>query len=305
MEIRQLEVFVRVAGTLNFSKAAEELFISQPSVSAQISALEKALGVQLLVRNTKGVALTTAGNDLLAHAKKILSLREQAIYKVCGENRNTDGIIGIISSTLPAQHLLPGIVASFQKEWPNVVIRAEQADSHRVEQEMAGFRYDFGMTGTVPDDNRFNCHPIFDDELVLVIPNTNKADRAAIRSNFGDYIRKTPFIMRESGSGTRKEIEALFNKIGVSTDKLGIPAYFPDTHGILTAVSLGMGASLVSKIAAKMYVDAGLLEAVEMENELLCRRIYLLYNKEIWLSPVQQAFADHACLLYQNKNSPE
>jgi DNA-binding transcriptional LysR family regulator len=291
MEIKQLEVFACVAKTLNFSKA----------VSAQISALEKSLGAQLLVRNTKGVSLTKAGLDFLVYARKILSLREQAINSLNGENRSVKGAIDIISSTVPAQHLLPEIIASFQKQWPNIVFRLEQADSHRVELEMSSFRYDFGMVGTVPDDNRFNHHAIFDDELVLVVPTDGSEDCKSIRDNFAEYILSVPFIMRESGSGTRKEIETLFNKIGVDVDSLHIPAYFSDAHSILLAVSKGMGVSLISKVAASMYVEAGLLRAVEMDSVLFRRRIFLLYNKEIWLSPVGQAFVEHACRYYRGE----
>ena len=294
MEIKQLEIFACVARNLNFSKAAEELYISQPSVSAQISALEKTIGAQLLARNTKGVSLTKTGMDFLTYAQKILSLRDQAIHELKGEDRSANGAIDIISSTIPAQHLLPEIIASFQKQWPNIVFCLEQADSQRAIKRMGSFRYDFGMVGTAPDASRFNCHPVFDDELVLAVPKDVQQKSESIRENFAEFILRTPFIMREAGSGTRKEIEALLSKIGVDAAGLRIPAYFSDTHSILLAVSHGMGASLVSKVAAKMYVDAGLLKAVEMKDPLFRRQIYLIYNKELWLPPVQQAFASHA-----------
>ena len=300
MEIKQLEIFACVARNLNFSKAAEEMHISQPSVSTQISSLEKILGTQLLIRNTKEVSLTKTGRDFLIYVQKILSLRDQAIHSVNGENRNANGAIDIISSTTPAQHLLPEIITSFQKQWPNIIFRLEQADSHRVEQEMCSFRYDFGMVGTIPDDDRFNYYPVYDDELVLILPKDFRQKSKSIRENFAEYILKTPFIMRETGSGTRKEIETLLAKIGVDLHDLRIPAYFSDTHSILLAVSCGMGMSLISKVAANMYVGAGLLKVVEMNNPLFRRQIYLLYNKELWLSPTQQAFANHARKFYHN-----
>ena len=305
MEIKQLEIFVCVARNLNFSKAAEELYISQPSVSAQISALEKFLGAQLLVRNTKEVSLTKTGLDFLAYAQKILSLRDQAIYSVRGEDRSIYSAIDIISSTIPAQYLLPDIIASFQKQWPNIVFRLEQADSHRVEQEMGGFRYDFGMVGTVPDGDRFNYYPVYDDELVLIIPKDEQQKSESIRENFAGYILQTPFIMRETGSGTRKEVETLLSKIGVRLCDLRIPAFFSDAHSILLAVSHGMGVSLISKVAAKMFVEAGLLTAVEMNDPLFRRQIFLLHSKELWLSPIQQAFADYVRQFYRKDNARE
>jgi len=298
MEIKQLEIFASVARNLNFSKAAEELSTSQPSVSAHISSLEKFLGSQLLIRNTKGVTLTKSGLDFLGYAQKIISLRAEAIHSVRGGEQSPSGVINIISSTIPAQHLLPEIIASFKKERPNIIFRLEEADSHRVEQEMKSFNYDFGLVGTIPDDGCFNCYPIYNDELVLILPKDVQEKCESIRENFAEYILQTPFIMRETGSGTRKEIETLLSKIGVDMGALSIPAYFPNAHSILLAVSCGMGVSLVSKVAAQMHVEAGLLKAIEMKNPLFRRQIYLLYNKEIWLPPAKKAFADHVRRFY-------
>jgi len=204
-----------------------------------------------------------------------------------------DGAIDIISSTIPAQHLLPEIIATFQKQWPNIVFRVEQADSHRVEQEMGSFRYDFGMVGSIPDNDRYIYHPVYDDELVLAMPIDITQSSESIRDNFAEFILQTPFIMRETGSGTRKEIETLLSKIGVRLRDLRIPAYFSDAHSIILAVSHGMGVSLISKVAAKMYQETGLLKVIEMNDPMFLRQIYLLYNKELLLSTYQKAFADH------------
>ena len=304
MEIRQLEVFVCVAKSLSFSRAAEEMYVSQPTVSAYISSLEKSVGAQLLIRSTKGVSLSKTGIELLAYAQKILSLRDQAIQSASGTDRSTRGTLDIIASTIPAQHLLPEIIASFQTQWRNITFRVDQADSRQVENEMKGFRYDFGFMGTLPDDDRFSHHMIYADELVLIAPISNDMSSDEIRENFADFILKTPFVMRKSGSGTRAEIESLLLKIGVNLRDLHVPAYFSDAHSILLAVSRGMGVSLVSKIATAMYVEAGLLKVIEMDSPLFRRQIYMLYNKEMWLSPAQQAFAEHVKRFYVKTVEP-
>lgn len=300
MEIKQLEIFACVAKTLSFSKAAQIMYVSQPTVSAYISSLEKELGVQLLVRNTKEVSLTKAGADFLPYAKKMLSLREQAFFSVREGYKEHEGAIDIIASTIPAQHLLPEIIASFIKAWPNILFSVNQAVSQKVEQEMSGFKYDFGMVGTAPDPDKFVYYPIYNDELVLVTPTSETQSREAIRESFSDYITQTTFITREMGSGTRAEIEGLFTKSGVDLQKLNIGAYFSDAHSILLAVSRGMGVSLVPKVAASMYIDAGLVNVIEMDNPIFCRQIYLIYNKEMQLSPVQQAFAEHVMSFYSD-----
>jgi DNA-binding transcriptional LysR family regulator len=143
---------------------------------------------------------------------------------------------------------------------------------------------------------------VYDDELVLVIPKDTPENPEAIRENFRDYITRVHFIMRESGSGTRAEIEALFSKIGIGSRDLTIRAYFSDTHSILLAVAHGMGVSLVSKVSAALYAEAGLLRMVEMNSPLFRRQIHLMHNKELWLSPLQKAFADHARHFYQSES---
>ena len=303
MEMKQLEVFVCVAKTLSFSKAAEKLFISQPTVSASIGALEKHLGAQLFIRNTKEVSLTKDGLGFLAHAQRILSLRDQAVQSIAGEDRSAQGELDIIASTIPAQHLLPEMIASFQRLWPNILFRVEQADSRRVEHEMGSFRYDFGMVGTSPGDDRFVQHPIYNDELIVAIPGDAPESPDMIREGFADYVARTPFIMRESGSGTRAEVEALLSQIGVDPRALRFAAYFSDAHSILLAVSRGMGISLVSKVAAALYVEAGLLRAVEMNSPLFHRQIHLLHHKALWPSPVQKAFIHHAQQFYSGGNT--
>ena len=301
MEIRQLETFVCVARTLNFSRAAEEINLSQPTISTHIGSLENYLNVQLFVRNTKEVSLTKAGQSFLGFAKKILTTRDQALIDINGENFDVSGHIYILSSTIPSQHLLPEIIASFHKQRPNIRFHVEQADSRQVEREMSGFRYDFGMIGTTPDNNRFTHYPVYDDELVLILPNDTPQSPETIREGFSDFIFQVPFIMRESGSGTRAEIENIFSKTGLNLNKLRLTAYFADTHSILLAVSRGMGVSLISRAAAAMYVNAGLLKQVEMNNPLFCRQIHLLHNKELLLSPVQQIFCDYVRQFYNSK----
>lgn len=298
MEIKQLEIFVSVARNRSFSRAAESLYISQPTVSTSIHALEFYLGVQLLIRNTKEVSLTKAGLEFLTYAQNILALRDQALCALRGEDRAAAGSIDIISSTVPAQHLLPELIASFRRERPHIVFRIDQADSRWVEQEMSGFRYDFGLVGTAPENARLLYDPIYNDELVLILPRQEERSSEYIRENVAAYLLEMPFIMRESGSGTRAEVEALLSKLGVPLTELRIVAYFSDAQGILQAVSHGMGISLVSKIAAAMYLKLGLLRVVEMNQPLFHRQIFLLHNRELHFSPLQQAFADHARSFY-------
>ena len=297
MELKHLEIFVCVAKTLSFSKAAEKLYVSQPTVSAGISALEKELRAQLLLRTTKEVSLTKAGSALLPYAQQMLSLKAHAQCSIGGMDKQMGGTIDIIASTIPAQHLLPEILAAFQRDWPNVQFHVKRADSREVERAMRSNTYDFGMVGAMPG-GRFICHPVYDDELVLAVPIGFQADEDAVRGDLAAHLLAHPFVMREAGSGTRTEIEGILAKLGMEMRQLRASAYFPDAHSILLAVSRGMGISLVPRVAASMYEKAGLLRVIGMNSPAFRRKIYLIHNREMQLGPLQQAFSDHALSFY-------
>lgn len=291
MEMKQLEAFCAVARHLSFSRAAKELFLSQPTISAQIAALEQKLGVQLVARTTKEIALTPAGRDFAVYAGNILALRDRALQEF-GAATPARGTLHILSSTVPAQHLLPEVVAAFRRDHPKVVFHVDQADSRAVMEGMTGFRYDFGFVGTAPADPRFVHHPVYLDKLVLALPQGLRAEPDAIRRDVAAFLRSHPILMREQGSGTRYETENLFAKLGITPQGLDVAAYFADTHSILQAVAQGLGIALVSKVSAALHIDAGLIAAVEVNSDLFARQIHLLYRRELTLSPLQQAFAD-------------
>lgn len=298
MELKELEAFVAVVRHRSFSRASEALYFSQSTVSAHIASLENSLGAQLLVRTTKKLSLTAAGREFYTYAHNILTLRDQALQNIGRGDRDARSSIHILASTLPAQHLLPEMIAGFRQKWPNVVFHIDQADSREVLDTMTEFRYDFGFVGTAPTDRRFTHCPIYLDRMLLALPGDMTFNGDAIRRDFASFVRKHPFIMRERGSGTRAEIEALLERLGVTPSELQIPAYFSDTHSILLAVSRGLGISLVSAVSAAMHVAAGAVAAVDMHDPLFIRQIYLFYNRELRLPPVQQAFAEHVQSFY-------
>ena len=123
MNLKQLEAFVRVAETKSFSLTAKQLYLTQPTVSAHIASLEKELNTCLLVRNTKGVALSEEGKELYAYAEQILEL-ERKIKERFGLNRAGGGsVLRVAASTVPAQYLLPDIMAAFRKKYPDGKIK--------------------------------------------------------------------------------------------------------------------------------------------------------------------------------------
>ncbi|CQR71138.1 HTH-type transcriptional regulator CysL [Sporomusa ovata DSM 2662] len=293
MEMKQLEAFVAVVQHNSFSKAADMIYLSQPTISAHISSLEDELGAQLLIRSTKAVYPTQTGKDLFHRAKNILALRDEAISSVNGVDQELSGEISILASTVPAQFLLPEIITAFQKQYPHIVFHVHQADSLQVVEGLLGYRYDFGIVGTSVNSRRLITVPFYRDTLVMIVPQSMIVNKEEIYRDLPAFLRQQPFVMRGDGSGTRMEMEQLLHKQGISVQNLNIVAYFQDTQSILSAVSQGMGVSFVSKVAATVYEKIGQIKVYDLEQQAFARQLHLVFKKELVLSPVQKLFVTY------------
>ena len=303
MELKQLEVFVYVVKLNSFSKAADTIFLSQPTISAHISSLEKELGVQLLIRSTKKVYPTKVGTEFFVHAQNMLALRDQAIHSIREQTADSKGEIMMVASSVPAQYLLPEMIANFNKNYPKILIHVHQSDSEDVEKKLNGCHYDFGIIGTEAASSKFMQRPFYQDTLVFVYPGNMHIDRDAVYRDPLAFLKSHPFVMREVGSGTLKELEKYLMKINGSINDLKSACYFSNTHGVMNAVANGMGISFVSKAAAARYVEMGLVHTIEIESNFFHRWFSLLWKKEMILSPLQNLFQSFILKYYNETNS--
>ena len=151
MNLKQLEAFVHIADCGSFSKAAKELFLTQPTISAHISALEKELNTRLFVRNTKDVRLSESGTTLYDYAKQMIALQKKIDDTFIVREESGQQCITIAASTIPAQYLLPGILACFNEKYPNQQFKILESDSAKVVEQVVNHTVDIGFTGTVID----------------------------------------------------------------------------------------------------------------------------------------------------------
>ncbi|WP_188400180.1 selenium metabolism-associated LysR family transcriptional regulator [Sporomusa sp. GT1] len=302
MEMKQLEAFVAVVQYNSFSKAADMIYLSQPTISAHISSLENEIGAQLLIRSTKAVYPTQTGKELFHRAKSILALRDEAISSVSRIDRELMGEISILASTVPAQFLLPEIITAFQKQYPRIVFHIHQAGSQQVVEGLLGYRYDFGIVGTSVNSRCLLTVPFYHDRLVLITPKSMPVNKGAMYRDLPAFLRQQPFVMRGDGSGTRVEMEQLLYKQGISVRNLNIVACFHDTQSILSAVSQGMGISFVSKVAATAYEKTGQIKVYNLEQQAFTRQFHLVFKKEVVLSPVQRVFVTYLENYFTNGN---
>ena len=291
MNLKQLEAFVQVAEGGSFSKAAKELFLTQPTISSHISSLERELNARLFVRNTKEVSLSEDGIKLYKYAKQMLDLQREIEVTFGMDEEGESHAVTIAASTIPAQYLLPEVLTRFSERYPQEQIRIQETDSSKVVMQIVDHRVDIGFTGTVLEKKHCKYIPFYKDELVIITPNTPKYQELA-QGNKEDisWIKKEHVIMREEGSGTRKEAELQLKGAGVKFAGLDIIASIENQETIKKSVRQGMGISVLSKLATADEVANGEILAFPIPNSDEGRDINLVYNKNYQMT--------RSCLLY-------
>ena len=291
MNLKQLEAFVQVAEGGSFSKAAKELFLTQPTISSHISSLERDLNARLFVRKTKEVSLSEDGIKLYKYAKQMLDLQREIEVTFGMDEEGESHAVTIAASTIPAQYLLPEVLTRFSERYPQEQIRIQETDSSKVVMQIVDHRVDIGFTGTVLEKKHCKYIPFYKDELVIITPNTPKYQELA-QGNKEDisWIKKEHVIMREEGSGTRKEAELQLKGAGVKFAGLDIIASIENQETIKKSVRQGMGISVLSKLATADEVANGEILAFPIPNSDEGRDINLVYNKNYQMTRSAERF---------------
>lgn len=277
MNLKQLEAFVQVSESGSFSKAAKELFLTQPTISAHISSLEKELNVRLFIRNTKEVSLSDDGKDLYRYAKQITDLEKAIEERFYMDSDDGKHFITIAASTIPAQYLLPKVLMCYRERYPKEQIKIMETDSSEVVTQVVDHMVDVGFTGTVLEKKHCKYIPFYKDELAVITPDTPEY-RILKEQNRDDidWIKRKPLILREEGSGTRKEAEKQLKNAGISMEDLDIVASIANQETIKKSVKQGMGITVLSRLAAED--EEGLL-IFPIPGADEGRDINLVYNK--------------------------
>ena len=276
MNLKQLEAFARVAEAKSFSEAAKILYLTQPTVSAHVASLEKELGVCLLMRSTKEVSLTEEGEILYDYAMQMLEL-EQQIRERFGSRKKEGAVLRIAASTIPSQYLLPEIMVRFRERYPGVRLRVMETDSAGAVEQILSRRADIGFAGTVLEEKQCVYIPFYQDELVVIIPGEGLEGPESAAETA--WIRRMPVILREEGSGTRKEAQRLLRQMGIELSELNIVASIQNQETIKRSVRNGMGISILSRLAAEDEIRSGVLRAVPLGETGGKRNINLVFDR--------------------------
>lgn len=284
MKLKQLEVFVAVADHKSFSRAAEALYLTQPTVSVYISSLEKELNAKLFVRNTKEIDVTEQGMKLYQYAREMLILQNRITELFASDSGKAKPRLVVAASTVPSRCLLPDILAGYKEKYPSGQLELRESDSARVIEDVANHVVDVGFTGTLIENKSCRYLPFYEDELVVIMPNTDRY-RAILEQEKGlEWICREPLLMREEGSGTRKEAEKQLKLSGIDVGGLSIAASVESTETIKRSVKNGIGITIISSLAVREEIAAGSVLAFSMGKNRSTRKLYLVYNNSYALS---------------------
>lgn len=301
MDFKQLEAFAYVVRLKSFSRAAEQIYLTQPTISNHISTLEKELDTKLLERGSKMVYPTPSGKILYDYAERMLNLREDAICAVRRYNKELKGSLSICASTVPSQYVLPKVLTDFREEYPNVVFQIARQDSGQVVDTILNRNAVLGFTGTANEDKDIAFEAFTNDRLVIITPNNEKY-RAMDKHNFDvSLLRHEPIVLREEGSGTRKEMEHFLQQLNIGMAELNVVAQFDDPDSIKHAVSRGLGISIISKAAVEDYVSFNQLLTFELENVVMDRKLYMVYRKGGTMPFIGEVFMNYVRSYFDRK----
>jgi DNA-binding transcriptional LysR family regulator len=247
LENFRLVVFRAVAEQLSFRKAAEELYLTQPAVSLQIKALEEDLGVQLFDRAGSQIQLTPAGAVLLRYARQGNALMAQAEHEVAALSGEHAGKLALGASTTIAQYVLPQLLGEFRRTHPRVQLTLISGNTEHIVHAVGKQKIALGLIEGPARSRDVKTEPFMADELVLIVPGAHEwAERVSVSRA---EMASIPLLMRERGSGTRREIEMALEEHGVKLGALDIVMELDSTEAIKSAVEAGLGAGFVSRSA--------------------------------------------------------
>lgn len=291
MEIRKLEVFCKVVELKSFTRAADAVLLSQPTVSEHIRSLEEELGQKLIDRLGREAVPTPVGFLLFKHAVKLLRLHQDALEAVEQFGGKLVGRIMIGSGTIPGTYILPGLIGAFRNKYDSIRATLRIAGSQLIAAEVLSGSLDIGVIGARWNEKGLDWQDIFSDKLALVVNADHPwASRAEVTL---DELKNEPFILRESASGTRKVIDRILTEHSLDPSSLKEVAEIGSTAAIKEAVRSGIGVSILSVKSVEMDISCGALVTVPIAGVKLERPFYLIRRKNRELSPVASVFWEY------------
>jgi DNA-binding transcriptional LysR family regulator len=274
LENFRIRVFRTVARHLNFSRAAEELLLTQPAVTQQVKALEDELGVPLFDRSGGRITLTAGGKVLLPLADQMKEISDQAFTAVAETSGEQAGELLVGASQTIAQYLLPNFIAGFIKVYPRIRIVARSGNTEAMLDALVAHQIQVALIEGPDQRKDLNIEPFFQDHMVVVVPTNHEwADQEVDI----EALQQQPLLMREFGSGSRRVVEKAIVAARLKKKDLRIQMELDSTEGLLSAVEAGLGVTFVSRWAVRNQLSLGTLKIARVRGLKLSRQFSIAY----------------------------
>lgn len=282
--LQQLEIFRAVARNLSFSVAAKEVYTSQPHVSNQIRKLEEHYRVPLFVRSRPGIALTEAGIALYERINIILGdieEAEQVIQQFRGLQRGT---VRLAATASPGNHVIPGIVAEFQRRHRDIVVQMHVSNTEEVLGQVDRDEAELAITPRRPQWGDLESESFYSEDLVVLFPATMTVPDPLTVADFA----RLPQVAREDGSLTWEIMRDL-----LEDHDSKIVAQLGGTTAVNEGVAAGLGVSLVPETSATAWLEAGSVRTRHLQDAKPQHHFYLIHSPQRYLTPATRALIEH------------
>jgi DNA-binding transcriptional LysR family regulator len=279
----RLRAFAAVARRGSFSRAAEELAISQPAVSKHVSDLEAALGTRLLIRQPRGARLTEAGEFLAGYLSRAEALLAQAAAGMASIANADSGTVRVAASGTPGVYLLPKALAAFSASRSKVDLQVSIGTSAQAMEAVRNHRAELGVVGGATGARDLDVEPVIEDEVIVVGPPSLGRRHLTARE-----LEREMWISREEGSATRLAVEAAMANLGLRPTRR---MTLPDWEMIKIAVTAGAGVAAISRFAVEHELADGRLVLVDVRGWHVVRPLSIIRSRDVPMTPLAEQFA--------------
>ncbi|KVW95845.1 LysR family transcriptional regulator [Thiobacillus denitrificans] len=286
LTLRQFRVFEAVARHLSFSRAAEELHLSQPAVSMQVRGIETILEVRLTEQLGKKIFLTEAGREVL-HASRAITARLDDMQANLAQLRSIDSGQLNLAATSTVNVVATDILARFRGRHPGVTVHLDVSNRAAVLDQLVGNRIDLAIMGQVPDGLGLEAIRFMDNPLVVIAPPDHPL--VGQRNIAVESLATESFLVRETGSGTRGAMERFFAARGLEIQS---SMEMSSNEAIKQAVQAGLGLGILSLQTLEMELALKRLAVLNVDGFPILRHWYIVHRADKRLSPVAQAFKE-------------
>jgi len=289
--LQQLRILKAIATEKNFTKAAEVLYLSQPSLSKQIKTLEKNLDILLINRESNKISLTENGKVFLQYSERILALCEESCRALIDLKNGDRGNLTVGASQTIGTYLMPRVLALFAQNHPQIDLKVQVNSTRIIAKNVRNREIDIAVVGgEIPDELKKNLtvEHFVEDELSLIISKSHPfAKKKKINK---DDLYHLNFITLNSNSTIRKFIDNILIQNQIETKQFKIIMQLNSIEGIKTAVSLGLGAAFVSSSAIEKEIELETIEILTIENIKITRTLSIISNPECYKSKAFEFF---------------